>query len=133
MRVTSVGQTPSPLNAASAAGRLSENDFFMLLAMQLRHQDPLDPMDNTEYISQLAEFSSLEAVKSLSHAFALFTRGQALAQASALLGKQAKGLDPHSGQMVHGTVSAVRLENDTVMVQMNDVEIPLTNVAQVSR
>jgi flagellar basal-body rod modification protein FlgD len=112
---------------------LGENDFFMLLATQLRNQDPLSPMENTEYISQLAQFSSLEAVKNLSDAFALFTQGQAIAQASALLGKQVEGLDPHSGQTVSGTVSAVSLEDDTVMVQIGDVEIPLTNVAQVTQ
>lgn len=133
MQVTSVGQTTSTLNTASAAGRLGENDFFMLLATQLRNQDPLSPMENTEYISQLAQFSSLEAVKNLSDAFALFTQGQAIAQASALLGKQVEGLDPHSGQTVSGTVSAVSLEDDTVMVQIGDVEIPLTNVAQVTQ
>lgn len=133
MQVTSVGQTtPSqPRTSVSAAGRLDENDFFMLLAMQLRHQDPLSPMENTEYVSQLAQFSSLEAVKNLSDAFALFTRGQAIAQASALLGKRGEGLNPHSGQAVSGTVSAVRLEGAVVMVQIGDVEIPLTNVAKV--
>ncbi len=132
MQVTSVGQTTSTLNTASAAGRLGENDFFMLLATQLRHQDPLSPMENTEYVSQLAQFSSLEAVKNLSQAFTLFTRGQAIAQASALLGKQAEGLDPSSGQTISGTVSSVRMQGDTVMVQIRGVEIPLTNVAQVS-
>lgn len=133
VQVTSVGQTTPTLNTARASGQLDENDFFMLLATQLRHQDPLSPMENTEYVSQLAQFSSLEAVKSLSRAFALFTRGQALAQASALLGKQVEGLHPHRGQVVRGTVSAVRLKDDTVMVQIGGMEIPLTNVAQVTQ
>jgi flagellar basal-body rod modification protein FlgD len=128
--VTSVGQLSPSLNA-TAAGQLGEDDFFNLLATQLRNQDPLKPLENTEYVSQLAEFSSLEAVKSLSAAFAQFTQGQAIAQASALLGRLVEGLHPETGQTVSGLVTAVRAHSGTVMVQMGNVEIPLTSITQV--
>ncbi|MBN1576082.1 MAG: hypothetical protein JW913_05995 [Chitinispirillaceae bacterium] len=45
---------------AESASNLGKDDFLMLLVTQLQYQNPLDPMDNTEFISQLAQFSALE-------------------------------------------------------------------------
>lgn len=45
---------------------LGEADFLKLLAVQLQYQDPLDPMENTEFIAQMAQFSTLEGITSMS-------------------------------------------------------------------
>lgn len=50
----------------STGSSLGKEDFLMLLVTQMQYQDPLDPADNTEYVSQLAQFSELEAMQNLS-------------------------------------------------------------------
>ncbi|MDE6232631.1 MAG: hypothetical protein K2M60_04710 [Lachnospiraceae bacterium] len=44
---------------------LDKQAFLQLLVAQMQYQDPLEPMDNTEYVSQLAQFSALEAMQSV--------------------------------------------------------------------
>ena len=44
---------------------LGKDDFLRLLTVQLQHQDPLEPQDNTEMVAQLAEFSSLEQLENM--------------------------------------------------------------------
>lgn len=51
--------------AASATDTVGKDDFLLLLVTQLQNQDPLDPMDNTEFVAQLAQFSTLEGITNL--------------------------------------------------------------------
>ena len=44
---------------------MGKDDFLKLLTVQLQHQDPLEPQDNTEMVAQLAEFSSLEQLENM--------------------------------------------------------------------
>ena len=44
-------------------GEMSQEDFFALLTTQLAQQDPFKPLDNTEFVAQMAQFSSLESLQ----------------------------------------------------------------------
>lgn len=54
-------QSQKSAAAADDSGDVTgKNEFLQLLVTQLQNQDPLNPMDNTEFLSQMAQFSSLE-------------------------------------------------------------------------
>ena len=94
---------------------LGKDDFLQLLITQLQHQDPTKPMDDKQFIAQMAQFSSLEQMTNLGQEFAkisgMVSRGNALN----LLGKQVEILDGQ--QRVSGTVEAVSgTENPQVKV-----------------
>jgi flagellar basal-body rod modification protein FlgD len=74
----------------SSSNELGQNAFLKLMITQLENQSPLDPKNNTEFISQLAQFSSVEGLDRLNNNFDAFTNNfvanQAL-QASSLVGR----------------------------------------------
>jgi flagellar basal-body rod modification protein FlgD len=54
-----------PSTTKPAGGELGKDQFMTLLVTQLKNQDPLKPVQNTEFITQLATFSSLEKLTSI--------------------------------------------------------------------
>jgi len=97
MSVSSVDSTSQlgltqSLNGNSALGKQA---FLNLLVAQLKYQDPLNPMENTEFVAQLAQFSSLEQlwnVNSNLESNALLTQSMSNAMMPTLLGKEVTGL-----------------------------------------
>lgn len=63
MEIASVGaSTSNPSSELDRAG-LGQEDFLEILLTQLTFQDPLEPMDNQEFVAQMAQFTSLEQAK----------------------------------------------------------------------
>lgn len=57
--------TSSASNAASKDREVSSSDFMTLLVTQLQYQDPTDPVDNQQFVAQLATFNSLDQLVSI--------------------------------------------------------------------
>jgi flagellar basal-body rod modification protein FlgD len=115
--MNSTGGTTSDTSSASTTGMktLNQDDFLKLLATQMQAQDPMDPMKDTDFISQMANFTSLEQMKNLSSSFASFISQQKSVDAQSYLGKTVTVLDSDQGS-VTGTVSGISLTGSTPML-----------------
>src|SRR5580658_3795296 len=78
--------TSSSSNDASITSQLGPSAFLQLLTTQMSNQDPLNPMDDTQSVSQLAQFSALQASDNLETSFQNFQSNFGVLQASALIG-----------------------------------------------
>ena len=77
----------APLDARPAQEQLGKHDFLKLLMAQLQNQDPSKPMDDTQMIAQMAQFSALEATQALQATIQQSSNVQTIFQAGALIGK----------------------------------------------
>lgn len=110
-------------------GVLGKDDFLQLLITQLQHQDPMNPASDTEFIAQVAQFSSLEQMQNMNSA----TQQQ---QGYALIGKYISGSisDEATGATseVTGQVTGVRMSSGKVLLMIGDKEVKLESVQDVS-
>ena len=58
--------TAPKTTTAAAAGSLNQNDFLKLMTAQMQNQDPFNPVDNTQMVAQMAQFSSLAGITEMS-------------------------------------------------------------------
>ena len=104
--------------------------IFQLLTTQLTAQDPLNPMDNTEFISQMATFSSLTQMEEIAENTAA-TQSQQLAAATVnLLGKQVEGTSP-DGQVVVGVVNRVELVDGQMVPYVGENPVPFDSIYKI--
>jgi flagellar basal-body rod modification protein FlgD len=91
--IQSVTSTTSSSTPAQAGGpTLGKQDFLKLLITQLRNQDPLNPLDQNQFLAQTAQFTSLENLQNISSQLEemnALAQGQSLTSGAALLGKNA--------------------------------------------
>ena len=86
MAIDAIGVVPAASTTTQANG-IRQEDFLRILLTQLRFQDPLEPVDNREFIAQLAQFSALEVNRQQSEKIDTLLTMENANQALALMGK----------------------------------------------
>jgi flagellar basal-body rod modification protein FlgD len=141
MELTGISNTDPIAGApqgAPAASSLDKDAFLKLLVSQVKNQDPLQPAGSTEYVAQLAQFSSLEQMQNLNDnivGLALLQQNNALlsqlTQSSALIGQTVQWTDPDTGTVHSGEVTSVKLQDGLALLEIDGQDVPLGYVTQV--
>ena len=103
--VDAFNKTLNDGKGARATSALDRNDFLKILITQLSHQDPTQPMNDKEFVAQMAQFSSLEQITNMSEGLTKVADLISRSQAVGLLGTAVEVND--GAQTVSGVVDAV--------------------------
>jgi flagellar basal-body rod modification protein FlgD len=122
-------------NKATDAFGLSFEQLLKIVLTQLTYQDPLKPMDNFQFVSQLAQFSQIQQSQEMVESLATLAQAQATNQAAALLGKT---VDVSAGAgSLSGEVTAISFANGTPTLTIETTDgrtvssLPLSSVSQI--
>lgn len=89
--VTGSGSTASSIASAVGSGNtIGMNDFLKLLVTQLQNQDPLNPLDQNQFLSQTAQFTAVEQLQQINQSLTALkaaTPSNGMTQAATLIGK----------------------------------------------
>ncbi len=141
--VTPATTTPTTKTASSAGspeaeavnpkGELGKNAFLQLMVAQLQAQNPLEPSNGTEYISELAQFSQLEQTTNLAQSSSQSVTSQRVAQAVGLIGHTVSYTDPSTGATQSGAVQSAEITPEGATLTIEGTPgIELAGVSEVS-
>lgn len=140
MSVTSIADLAAgvPSQTTRNGANVNSREFMNLLTTQLQNQNPLDPVEDSDFLAQLAQFSQLEEMQGQRSDIAEMTRtlkaGSSfggLASASNLIGKEVTFVDAQ-GQEQAGKVSGVRFAQGGIVLDVGDANVPLSNLVSIS-
>jgi flagellar basal-body rod modification protein FlgD len=135
MQVNSATNASSPTGADNTlplpTQMLSQQDFLNLLVTQMTSQDPLKPIDNQDMLSQMVQFSTLNANTTMQSTLGQMQSGQQFSEASALLGKQVL-LQVDSSTTTQGLVTGLDTSSSTPQIIVNGESYSLGQVLSVA-
>lgn len=124
--------TPSSMTMGKKppSDQVDKASFVTLLVTQLKNQDPLEPVENSEFIAQLAQFQTLEGQTASNQKLEELVSIQqsqlalaGLSQAAILVGKQCTW--EQDGAELSGTISKVTVEQGVMMVTTENGKVPV--------
>ncbi len=126
--ISAVSNQGAATTVISDNAMLDESDFIMLLITQLSNQDPLDPLDDREFISQMAQLNTLNETVALNENM----RTLQMLQAASLVGRQVEAIGPN-GEHAEGTVTEVWFIDSQPWLTIDDeVVVALEQVIRIT-
>ena len=134
--INSIASSTSTGTGTAAASRLpvqtlGQDDFLKLLVAQLSAQDPMNPQKDTEFIAQMAQFSSLEQARATQADMSGLRNDQQVAQANGMIGRTV-AVQNAAGALVTGVVSGLTLASGTPQILVNGQAYALSSVRGVT-
>jgi flagellar basal-body rod modification protein FlgD len=120
---------PTPSSSASGAAP-TQVDFLKLLMAQMQNQDPSNPTSGTDYVTQMAQFASVQGITQLNSSITNLLAMQGLTQGVGLIGKSVTYTDA-SGKTASGAVSSVTMVGGQPQLVINNTNVGMSQIQTV--
>ncbi|MBE5945998.1 MAG: hypothetical protein E7259_03520 [Lachnospiraceae bacterium] len=125
--ITNTQSTYTSNTTKEATNDLDKEAFLQMLVTQMQYQDPLNPSDSTQYMSQLAQYSSLEATMNISSTIEQGNGLNLVGQYVIMNTTDAAG----NSQMISGLVQYATVKDGEVLLSINDSYYPASDLDSV--
>lgn len=115
---------------ATKSNALDSSQFMEILMAQLTHQNPLEPMNNAEMMSQFSQLNSLQELRDIHTSMDKLSASNQVMYMASLIGKTVKVNRP-DGNILEGVVSEVITEKDNPQLLVGNEKVPLSDVIDV--
>lgn len=133
-------QTMGATKLTEPQNTLGKDAFMRILVTQMKNQNPLEPLKDTEFIGQMAQFSSLEQLTNLNQAMNQFVglQGkQSLTEHADLLGNTVYWEQEVNGQLQsgEGIVKALSIKNGELIVELekDNIKVPIDTIQRIEK
>jgi len=133
MAIDAIGLPMTSASSELGQSRLDQSDFIKLFLTELRFQDPLEPINNREFLSQMAQFANLEQTRITNENTQNLVAMNATTQSLGLLGRQVE-VGNDAGERVRGTVSSIAFTDSGAMLTLkmpNNTVLPDVRLSQI--
>jgi flagellar basal-body rod modification protein FlgD len=123
--------TSNPANLARAASNaLDSGQFMQILLAQLTHQNPLEPMNNAEMMTQFSQLNSLQELRDIHVAVDKLSSSNQVLYLASLIGKTVKVNRP-DGNFLEGVVEEVITEKDNLQLRIGTEEVSVNDIIEI--
>ena len=133
--MSSIGAT-SPTTSTDAVAKattqtLGKDDFLKLLVTQLQHQDPLNPTDNSQFMAQMAQFSTLEQITNVGEELKRLSFSGQVSQGVSLIGRSVT-YEQKDGSIAQGTVQDVEIADGKILLTIGSDKVEPGSIRSVT-
>lgn len=126
-------QNVDAVNARSISQSLGKDDFMKILIAQMSNQDPTQPLQDRELITQMAQFSSVEQLMNMANVMQAMR--QSIGISGDLIGKVVTWTesDGRETTLLQGTVTAISFKDGLQLIEVGDAQIPLEDIVRIEQ